>query len=365
MNCAAGTMKSFLLATLIGAASVTGMVQPATACAFDAALPERTEIDWVILSDHLVLSREDPDTPYAFKVTETLVDGGREPRLAEFLDAYTQRSLLANPEDAVLFGFDPLSQKWRRIAYLSPAYRAVVEQVIAKKSGWDPSFDPERFEIFSALQASPESALRDLALRELDKAPYDALRRIEVQIPVEDLLKQMQVPQAYAYIPIRALLLGLSGDEAARTKLRGYVETVAGWDRGTDHLGAFAAGLVEIDGAEGIARLEELILADTSQPLDKLEHIVQALAVHNGVASPDMRQEIAGALARLVAVRPEAAALIARRFGALEDWSQASRLSQLLQDRALRNAADLLQVAVYVAQAKEVEIPTADAVKGG
>lgn len=62
MNCAAGTLKSLLLATLIGVASVTGTAQPASACAFDAALPERTEIDWVILPDHLVLACPDPDT---------------------------------------------------------------------------------------------------------------------------------------------------------------------------------------------------------------------------------------------------------------------------------------------------------------
>lgn len=344
-----GRNRSIAAAILAAHLALAG---PAVSCAFHTVLPERTAIDRVLESDHLVLARPDPENPFAFRVTETLIDGKREVVLTDLVDSYTRRALASDPEDTVLFGYDAETAEWRRIAYISPAYRAVVERVLAERDGWVQPYDPARFEIFEALQIHPDPALRNLALREIDKAPYDVLRGIDLQIPVEELLAGMGNIQAYSYIPIRALLLGLSGDDAARAKLRSYVDTVAGWNRGTDHLGAFAAGLIEIDGTDGVNQLERQILSAPGQPLDKLEQVVEALAIHNGGGTPGMRAAIAGALDRMIGARPETAPLVARQFGGRQDWSQAARLAPLVEGRGLRSAVEMLPVAIYVAQAK-------------
>jgi hypothetical protein len=228
----------------------------------------------------------------------------------------------------------------------------VVARVLSEKDGWVKPYDAARLEIFEALQNHPEQALRDLALLEIDKAPYALLREMEIRIPVGNLLADMNTPQAYPYQPIRALLLGLSGDDKARTRLRSLIDTFFASERTTAHLGAFATALLEIDGVDGVHSLEQGMLSDDRQPLDKLEQVVEALAIHNGFGSDEMRANIASALLRMVRSRPETAPLIARQFGSREDWSQAGNLEMLVRERKLKAAADLMTVAVYVAQAK-------------
>lgn len=352
-----GPLRLFALAMLLGVAYSSA---PATACAFHTTKPDKTVIDRVVETDHLVIARSDPDDLFRFKVVETLVDGGRTPQIAELVDSTTRRRLDANPEDGVLFAHAPDTGTWLRLAYLTPAYGDVLDRVLAERSNWGEGYGPARFEMFALLQTHPDGALRDLALREIDKAPYELLRNLELEIPVADLLAAMSGVQGYAYRPIRALLLGLSGEDAARKYLRRHIGAVAALGRGTPHLGAFATALIEIDGVDGVERLERLLLADPDLPLATLEQVVEALAIHHGVGADGMRVSISAALQRLAGARPEAAPSVARQFGSRNDWSQAATLQRLVQDHALANTADLRAVAVYVAQARGAGTRRAD-----
>jgi hypothetical protein len=137
----------------------------------------------------------------------------------------------------------------------------------------------------------------------LDKAPYDLLRGIDLKIPVESLLADLWTVQGIAYQPIRVLLLGVSKDQAARSEIHRFIARAQDSDTSTN-LGAFATALVEIDGPAGIERLEREMLRDPGQPLGKLEQIVEALAIHNGANSADVKDAIGAALERLVGARP-------------------------------------------------------------
>lgn len=358
----AGRLRLLAAAVLAGHLTFAGQ---ATACAFHTVKPEMTAIDWLIASDHVVVARADPENPFAYKVTETLAGGGLKATIPDLVDSHTRHALAIHPADGVLFTHDAATMTWRRVAYLSPAYRAVVDRVLAEKDGWEQPYDQARFEIFEALQDHPSRDLRELALREIDKAPYEVLRAIKLKIPVADLLADLDDTREYLYQPIRALLLGLSGDAAASERLRAQVDLVSDPDRTTYHLGAFATGLIEIDGTEGIALLEQKVLADPRQPLDKLEQVVEALAIHNGAGSNEVKAAINEALGQMVTARPETAPLIARQFGGREDWSQAARLAPLIEGRMLHKAVDLLPVAVYVAQAKGAGAFAASPAQGG
>jgi hypothetical protein len=229
---------------------------------------------------------------------------------------------------------------------------------------WDQGSDASRLSIFENLQDHPEPELRELALLEIDKAPYDQLRRMDIRIPVDSLLGELWTPQGYPYQPIRVLLLGLSGDDAARREMREFVERVDDWDW-AENLGAFATALIELDGAAGIALLDDRMLSDLGQPLDKLEQIIEALAIHSGVGSDEIRSEISTVLDRLVRSRPEAAPLVARQFGNRQDWTMAGNLGHLVAERKFTTASDLMTVAIYLAQAKAALDDASPGTKGG
>jgi hypothetical protein len=217
--------------------------------------------------------------------------------------------------------------------------------------------------MFSAFQDHPNPSLRDLSIRELDKAPYALLRRIDLRITPEALLSSLWSRHGYPFQSIRVLLLGLTHSAKARTAIRAFIDRVVDWDEARN-LGAFATALVELDRGHGVARLEGTLLADRSQPLRKVEQVIEALAIHNGVGSLELRKGIAAVLGRLVKARPETAALVARQFAARSDWSQASWLKTGVKVDSIPGLANRLAVESYLARAKSVGLGLSTAAGG-
>ncbi|MDW4498858.1 hypothetical protein R5H30_12755 [Sulfitobacter sp. D35] len=328
------------------------IAQTAQACSFHFYKPERSVIDRVLDSDTLAIARPHPDSPFSFQIVEVLRGAENGVAIRELVNSQIRARLAANPDDGVLFVFDQETNVWQSIAYLSGDYRQVVDFALAHEEAWRTEYTPDRLALFAGLQTHPEPALRQLALLEIDKAPYDMLRGIELQIPAEKLLAELWKIEGYPYQSIRILLLGLSDDDAARREIRAFIARAPDRER-SRNLGAFATALVEIDGDAGIALLDREILSDPRQSRDNVEQVVEALAIHSGVGAPGMAASIAATLDRLVALRPDTAALIARQFGSRQNWTQADRLAPLVAERRLTAASDLMTVAVYLAQARD------------
>lgn len=347
--------KRLAVVSLLAAAGAlclpSPLVHSASACAFHTSLPARTLVDELIESDHIVLARPDEQNGYSYRVVETLRDGGRPVVLRQLVDSAMRRSLIANPHHSVLFVFDTDAEDWVSIAYLDEERRRIIDTVMTGMRSWGPDYDPGRFAIFEALQDHPDAILRALALQELDRASYKMLRTLDLRFSVDELLDGLWSMGALPYVPIRALLLGLSKDERARAEINTRIEK---WSSGyaPRYLGAFATALIESEGAAGVDKLAELYLADPSQRLDTLEMVVEAMAIQSGANTPAVRHRIAEATAALTSARPGAAALVVRQFGSRNDWSQAEHLKALLSAKAITSAADLLPVVSYVAMAE-------------
>ncbi len=348
---ALGSLARRTLSTVAACAVLAGS---AGACGFHMYAPEKTVIDWLVEGDHVVVARNAPGNPFAYVPVETLVDNGEPVAIGALVDSATRRRLALNPEDGVLFVHEPSTGRWERLAYLTPDYRDLVETVLSRRAGWTGPYDPDRFALFEGLQTHPSPAMRTLALREIDQAPYEMLRDIDLRIPVDDLLAGVRDPNGFALRPIRVLLLGLSDDPKARSALRTAIDSMGRVDTGSFILGAYATALIEIDGAAGIARLEDAVLNNPLLGIDTLEQVVSALAIHGGSGSPDLQGEIQKTLVRLMDARPVAAAAIARQYFTREDWSQADILEPVLRSGRLADAAVVMPVAMYLAQARAV-----------
>ena len=344
-----------LMAALVAVAWLAG--GPALSCAFHTYKPERTAVDWLIEARHLVLARPDPTNEFAYRVSRVIRSGTAIDKIPFLVSSQLRRRLAANPEDAVLFAAGDDAQ-WRQVAYVDPDFRRIMQAVENNAERWRTGYHPARVQMFAALQDHPNPALRDLSIRELDRAPYALLRRIDVRISPESLLEKLWTREGYPYQSIRVLFLGLTKSNKARSEIRAFIDRVANWDEARN-LGAFATALIELDGSGGVARLEDSFLAQPSQPLQKIEQVIEALAIHNGVGALKMRKAIAAALERLVQARPGTAALVARQFAARNDWSQASWLKTRTQLDNIQGLADRLAVESYLARAK-TSLPTAE-----
>lgn len=324
----------------------------AWACAFHTYKPERTAVDSLIEARQLVLARPDPKNEFVYRVVQVIRNGPAISQLPFLVNSQSRRRLAANPDDAVLFAAGNNAQ-WRLVAYVDSDFRRIMQAVLKNAERWRTGYHPARLEMFAALQDHPNPALRDLSIRELDKAPYALLRRINVRIPPETLLASLWTREGYPYQSIRVLLLGLTRSSKARAEIRAFIDRVADWDEARN-LGAFATALIELEGGGGVARLEDIILANRAQPLQKVEQVIEALAIHNRVGSPKLRKAITAALGRTVQARPETAAAVARQFAARGDWSQASSLKASLEQGTVAELPNRLAVESYLARAKAV-----------
>lgn len=313
--------------------------------------PERTTIDWIVDSETLVLARPSDEDPFAFDVTRVLAGDDEGPPIGQLVDSSSRRKLAAHTSDAVLFAHS-VDSGWRRVAYVDGSFRDILKTALARRPAWQNSMPQSRLDFITALQDSSLPAHRSVVIGELDKVPYAELRRLDLRISDEELLRDLWTRTGYPYQAIRALLLGLSGTPAARAEIHDYINRVTEWDR-ANNLGAFAAAYIELEGASGVEHLANTMLLDPNQPLDKLEQIVMAMSVHHGLADQHLKTSIQDTIDALVAQRPDAGVVVARQFSLRSDWSQSAALEPLVRDRSVA-LGDLLTISVYVARAREV-----------
>ena len=342
--------------------AVTISTAPVEACGFDLVKPERSAIDWIVEADELVIARPMADNPFAYDVRRVLVGSGAEIALPGLVSSTVRRRLALNPEDGVLFARVSGSEDgiagsgWRIVGHVDDTFRPIMDVAFANRKQWQVGYDETRQEFLDRLQDNNDPGVRALVISEFDKMPYEMLRTMDIRIPSQDLINELWSMQGYPYQSIRVLLLGLSGDEAARNEINAFIDRVEDWDW-ANNLGAFSAALIELDGARGVEKLSERLLSDPGQPLDKLEKVIMAFAAINRLAEPEVQMAIDIAISDFIALRPDAGAIVARQFAAVSDWSQAQSLQPLVSQRSLSDLTGLLAVSVYLAQAREAGLP--------
>ncbi len=317
---------------------------------FHTNLPELTITDRLRWSDAIVLARD--NGKYEFEAVKALRGDLTDVEIPFLADTSTVRRLTLNPDDAVLFAHDPNIGEWQRVAYVDDAMRPVVTELLTKVGTWPLEYERDRFEFFAALHDHPDNSIRHMAHLELDNAPYALLRTLDLRLEPETIIGSLRDLNNFQWVPFKYLLLGISGEDVAREQLNRAIVTA---DRLTQSgfLGSAATALIEIDGLQGLARLQQLFLDDPDQPVDKVEQIVRAMAIHNQVGSAELRARIGGVFSKLVRNQPETGPIVAKYLADSNDWSQAGAMEDLLKSRRLRSPSDIITVTTYLALAKQ------------
>lgn len=343
-----GVRRSTPLAGAVLAIALMG-AGTGLACSFHGYKPERTLVDRLLEGSRVVLARPVSDNPFEYEIVRTLKGEGKPVPIPFLVDSVKRRRLAKEQDDTVLLVLDDVGE-WRMLAYVDSTLRPVLNSLLANLPDMAAN-GPARFEFFGGLLGHPGDDIADLAIRELDMAPYAVLRELRPAVSAQRLLDGLWVPDNYPYQPIMVLLLGLSGSEEARAEVHDFIDRVADWTW-ANNLGAFATALIELDGVAGVEKLERTFLRDRSQPLDKIEQIVAAYAVHNAINSKAVGDRISLSLRRFLKARPEGSAAIARQFQMRNDWSQADLLQTKSGGRGRAGWADLVAVAGYLKQAR-------------
>ena len=341
------------VSSLLLAFVLTISAELALACAFHAQLPDKTIGDHLIESSVVVLAREDPAKQWTFRPLVALKGDAADAKIDLFVPSTTRRRLSKNPGDAVLLSFSAVEGTWRRLAYIRSGDRSLFERMVRNSASWSlPAGQSARNRFFAGLQDNEDRSVQQIALTELDRAPYRDLRKLEIRQSTPVLAQGLWLPFEQPWAPIRILLIGIRGDKDGRALVQKTISAAekTGWSM---HLGAWATALVEMDGEAGVERLRSGFLIRSEKPQQQVEAVLTALAVHGAGGDPELGAPIDTVISMLVQERPELVATVARIFGAQGDYSRATILSDALEKRRLKSPSDIITVATYLSLARQ------------
>lgn len=326
----------------------------ALACSFHTVLPEKSFSDRLTGASHIAFAREDIHRPFTFQVEHKVQGDFSNLDIPLLVDSTTRRRLNINSGDSVLLVRSADDGSWHRLAYVHESDRDLFNRLVNAKGNWSAIAGRDtRFETFAALQDHPRAALQRIALTELDKTSYGQLRTMDVRLSAAELQSSFNDRFGLPWVPIRILMLGILGDAESKSAIQRAIQRAgsAGFER---NLGAWSTAFIEIEGDEAINLLTREFLLSGSQTRESIEMVLTALAVQRAQGEPSIRPTMDANIAKFLAAAPEFAPLVAKAFGAQNDYAYSSVLRETMKSGKLRNPRDLILVASYLSLAKEV-----------
>lgn len=290
-------------AWVLGAALCLTVAPPAWACAFHGYTPDPTIVDVLLATEQAVIARRDPAKPGQFIVAQTLIGPDLDATVIAVPGGQAQRQMLLARDGA----YGP----WVALSGVNAAYRGVIDQIVARHSDWQFGRDKDRLTLFAGYVNDPNPDLRRLALQELDRAPYNALKRLRLP-KVQGLQRDLDNGDT-ALTPIRVLLAGLSKDARFGAVLTAKLDAAVAAD--VPYLGAYATGVIEQTGRAGVERIAQKYLQDARLSIEIKEKLLQALAIQHKSARGSLRRFITRTVAELSRADPALKAAAARQFG--------------------------------------------------
>ncbi|MEM9579838.1 MAG: hypothetical protein AAF891_04065 [Pseudomonadota bacterium] len=278
--------KTALQALAFWASALAG---PGHACAFHGYTPNPTLVDLVMATEHLVIARPLSGAADVLIVSETLMGPP-----VDRIHLPGRRGTQAASESRLLLRDGPYGP-WMDAVLVDAQMRAVLGAVLQRLDGWQLGGEDDRLQYFAALVNATSPQVRRLALLELDRAPYGALKR--VRRPEVKGLGKLLVTGREDLKPIRALLAGLSGDAGHRQVLQSELARALKSEQA--QAGAYATALIELDGVQAVRQIFDTYLEPGHLSVPQQQALVSALALQYRNGPADTRRAIVARVARL------------------------------------------------------------------
>jgi hypothetical protein len=283
----------------------------AQACAFHGYTPNPTLVDVLLATEQVALGEPVPGRLGQYRVVQTLAG----PPLAE-VEVPPGWRLKTSQKGMVLLARDGAYGHWLPLAVMEDRFAEVISQVMAQQSDWIYGDDGPRLRYFARLINDPDPQVRRLALQELDRVPYAALRAAPLP-RVQDLRAGLTADDE-ALLPIRVLLAGLSKEHSLAGPLRRQMDEAV--QRDLPYLGAYAVALIELEGKAGVQQIFEKYLTAGDLPESTQVRLVQALALQYRNGPRGTRRMIGREMAAQARQSPQLAGIAKQHFALGSRW---------------------------------------------
>ena len=328
----------------------------AQACMVCIPFPQKTAIDELLDAEVVALARENPQAPFSYRVHELLQGSLDDVAVQLFIDSSTRRRLALNPDRSVVLvkrkaGADADSGDWRSLGYASPAYEALLRDVIEIAPIWqEQDSASSRHAYFMQYLGHADRRLRETAYLEVGRAPYDTIREADAYVEPARVHAFLDDPLYLEWRRLYILLLGVDANDADAARIRNSMNSLARFDQSLN-LSAWATALIEVDGEAAIDWLERHYIGNSARDTTSVLETLKALSVHGSRPLARLRPRIAESYAVLVETHPQLSGWAARELTAWQDWRLAEPLAALRSANADLDSASRYAIDYYLERA--------------
>lgn len=314
--------------------------------------PTKTLADKVLLSDSLVLAREDPQRPFHLAAVHAIKGDIEDASFDIFMPSMMRNKLALDPELTVLIGRGFSEEGWQPIGMATDDVLQVVDQVLSFSDEWTPGETDnfKRMQTFAPLLGHKDLSLHELAYVEVGRASYEAIRQVGAGVPMRRVRLMLNNPTYFEWRGLDIMLLGLSGEQQDHDRVVSNMRQMRQASGGR-HLAAWATAYLEVVGPVGIDEIEEWYYLNTERSREELQAVSRALAGH---ANDDeaLRDPVVAAYLVMLANHPNAAPDIAHDLIAWERWDLVERMQQLRPQIARDDPLGVYRVDNFLRQAQ-------------
>ncbi|KUJ77248.1 hypothetical protein AVO44_17850 [Ruegeria profundi] len=282
------------VSTVLLSCTLTFLPMAAMPCGFHAVSARESVVSSLMDGAVVVLATTDPDMPFQYKASEAIKGDLTEAEIPFLVDSTTRRKLGSNLDGRVLFAKNAETGNWARLAYIDTSNRQVFQHILSNLEAWSTQ-RVSRYQFFGSLLSHKEPSIRNMALTELDQAPYSILQTLDTSSDTQTLLGSFSNPREMYLKPAKILTLGFSDSEAAGQFL------LQGFERSLTHaqdrlLGAYATAIIERDGLDGVNKVSAAVSAASHLSAESQDAIFQAMMIHYLHGPRQTREAIAKTL---------------------------------------------------------------------
>lgn len=298
-----------------------------SACTLCIGFPEKTDVDYLLEADCIVLARQSPEDVFTFQPHETLKGRWDGVEIDLLVDSKTRRILRTNEDRCVILVQDRQGGSWRSLGIVSESYVSVARRVVLLLSdSVRKSADArQRWEFFLPLFGHRDPRIRELAYLELGRAPYSVIKQVGQAASREDWMPMLSDPMYLEWRSLAILLLAQSENPQDKQRVLDAFRSAHRFGL-TTNLAAWAAGAIEVDAEATIRFIEDEYLCKASRSEKEIEAVIAALSMHGSQQDSERQDRIVAGYRLLLEYHPPFAPQVADD---LYDWGRSELIEEL------------------------------------
>ena len=333
---------------------MAAMPAAVSACTICIGFPEKTDADYLVQADCVVLARESRKDPFSFAPLETLKGHYDGTEIDLLVDSKTRRIFRADPDRWVILVQNTRGGPWHSLGIASKPYVSVARRIILLLSdSGKGATEQKRWEFFLPLFGHRDARIRQLAYLEMSRAPYRVIKQLDHAASRDDWMPMLNDRRYLQWRSLAILILAQSEKPQDKERILEAFHSAHRFGL-TTTLAAWAAAAIEVDCGSTIRFIEDKYFRRANSSAEELDAVITALSMHGSQQDAERQDLIVASYRVLLGHHPQRAPQVADDLYA---WKRSELVDVLasIRERDLSFAAGKHSITRYLRAVESLE----------